>query len=141
LTSDFYMDKIIKVSKKALIITDGMEPVQKTAKEISAMMKECNVKICSADKFSGAELLPADYFIIGCENPKPDSFSYLEEMLCHINLASRRCGLYSNKEKTLNYLLKIVKDCEADVYEPLFLKDEIINKTKIKKWLNGFIAE
>jgi len=130
-----------KVSMNALIITDGSEPVQIIAKSISCMMPGRKVKVCSADNFSGTDLLPAECFLIGCENPKPESFSYLEEMLSHINLASRKCGLFSSKEKTLKYLLKIVKDCEANVCEPLLIKNENIKDSDIKKWLKGFMDD
>jgi len=129
------------VSKNALIITDGTELIQQAAKLISGMMTDVKVKICSADKFSGTDILPADYFIIGCENPKPDSFSYLEELLYHINLASRKCGLFSIKEKTIKYLLKMVKGCEADMCEPLLVVDGNIKAPEIKVWLKDLIAD
>jgi hypothetical protein len=103
------------VSKKAIIITDGTESINLAAKEISGKLDGCKAKIIKADKFSPETLLPADIFFIGCENPKPSSFNYLEDVLLHINLAKRECGIFSPNEKTLVYLKKILKDCEAEV--------------------------
>ena len=101
---------------------------------ISGALNGFKVKICEAEKFSGTDLLPVNLFIIGCEKPNPASFGYLKEFLLHINLASRKCGVFSTKEKTLKYLCGIVKDCEADLGEPLSVKDEIKNSA-LKKWL------
>jgi len=128
----------VSVKKKALIITDGTEEIKAAAKMISAVMDGFKVNICEAEKFSGTDLLPVNLFIIGCEKPAPASFAYLKELLLHINLASRKCGVFSTKEKTLKYLCGIVKDCEADLGEPLSVKDEI-KKPALKKWLKGIL--
>ena len=124
-------------AKTVIIITDGTEQIHKIADLITAVMADCKVRICSAENFAGTDLLPSDIFIIGCEKPNPPSFAYLKEMLMHINLISRKCALFSTNEKTLKYLCKIVKDCEAQVTEPLFAKDGEIKKADIKKWLKN----
>jgi len=125
--------------KSAIIITDGTEQIQKIAVMISEAIVGYKVKIYPAEKFEGNALLPCDIFIIGCENPNPPSFAYLEELLSHINLASRKCGVYSIKEKTLKYLSGIVKDCEAKMPGPLFAANGEIKKTDIKKWLKEIV--
>jgi hypothetical protein len=127
----------VSAKKKALIITDGTEKIKDAAMMISGAL-DCKVKICEAEKFGGTEILPVNLFIIGCENPNPDSFAYLTEYLLHINLASRKCGVFSTKKKTLKYLCGIVKDCEADLGEPLSVNDEI-KKSALKKWLKGIL--
>jgi len=135
LTSALFLDRIVLVSKKALIITDGTISIQSIAQLIAGALSGFKVKICAASEFDGTDLLPAEVFFIGCENSAPPSFSYLEEMLSHINLASRKCGVFSVKEKPLKYLAKIIKDCEADTGEPLLAPDGKINKTSLNKWL------
>jgi len=127
------------VSYTALIITDGTDSIKNITRLISGELNDTKVKTCSAQDFTGAELLPADVFFIGCENPSPSSFSYLEEMLNHINLASRKCGVFSVNLKTLKYLCNIVKDCEADLGAPLHVASKEIDKTKLKKWINSII--
>ncbi|WP_461248360.1 hypothetical protein, partial [Treponema sp. R6D11] len=94
------------------------------------------VKICPAGEFEGTDLLPAQIFFLGCDSPKPASFSYLEEMLSHINLVSRKCGIFSSDKNSLKYLDGILKDCEADIGEPLLLNGGT-DTTKIEKWLKG----
>ena len=128
----------MSAKKKALIITDGTEEIKAAAKIISGALDNFKVIIREAEKFSGTDLLPADIFIIGCEKPDPASFAYLKEFLLHINLASRKCGVFSTKEKTLKYLCGLVKDCEAVLGEPLSVKDEP-KKSDIKKWLKGVL--
>ena len=128
----------MSAKKKALIITDGAEEINAAAKIISGALDDFKVNICEAEKFGGTDLLPADLFIIGCEKPDPASFAYLKEFLLHINLASRKCGVFSTKEKTLKYLCGMVKDCEAALGEPLSVKDEL-KKSDIKKWLKGVL--
>jgi len=128
----------VSAKKKALIITDGTEEIKAAAKKISGALDNFKVSIREAEKFSGTDLLPAELFIIGCEKPDPASFAYLKEFLLHINLASRKCGVFSTKEKTLKYLCGLVKDCEAALGEPLSVKDEL-KKSDIKKWLKGVL--
>jgi len=127
------------VSKKALIITDGTESICSIAKPIEKALADFSVKICNADKFEGTDILPADVFFIGCENPSPASFSYLEEMLAHINLASRKCGVFSTCQKSLKYLSDILKDCEASLGETLLSQDGGYQESDIKNWVKGII--
>ena len=129
---------------KALIITDGTESIESIALFIKESLKGYNTKICCAKDFCGTDILPADIFFIGCESPSPDSFEYLEELLSHINFASRKCGIFSIKNKTVKYLQGILKDCEAVVNAPLFVNiDETkeINEKDIKNWVKELIHE
>jgi len=131
----------VSAKRKALIITDGTEEIKTAAKNISGALSDIalsdfNVKICEAQKFEGTDLLPVNLFIIGCEKSDPASFAYLKEFLLHINLASRKCGVFSTNKSALKYLSGLVKDCEADLGEPLSVKDEI-KKSTAKKWLKG----
>ena len=123
--------------KNVLIITDGAKSIDLIAQSIKKSLADCKVKLCPAEKFAGTDLLPAQAFILGCEKPHPDSFAYLKEMLSHINLASRKCGIFSTNEKALKYLGGLVKDCEADLGDPLLSSDE---KPAVKKWLKGVMG-
>jgi len=129
----------VSAKKKVIIITDGTQLIQSTAQSIKEVLTNCSVEICPADKFEGTALLPVDIFILGCEKPNPPSFAYLEKMLSHINLVSRKCGIFSVNEKSIKYLKGIVKDCEADLLEPFLVKDEKIHVSDIKKWLKEII--
>ena len=126
------------MSKYALIITDGSESIQSIAHLIKEAMPEYKVKICPAENFKGTDILPADIFFIGCEKASPSSFAYLEKMLLHINFASRKCGIFSVKEKTISYLKKILKDCDASAGEPL-VTDITIKKAALNKWIKGIV--
>ena len=124
------------MKKKAIIITDGSEVIQLIASSMAKAHPDLSVKIFNAQKFIGSDLLPYSIFILGCEKPKPDSFAYLEDFLSHINLASRKCGVFSTDSKAVSYLGKIVKSCEADLIEPLQMSDKI-SVPALKKWLKG----
>ena len=124
----------MKSEKKALIITDQVESLDSTAQSIQKGLKNYTVKLCSASDFDGKDLLPTQVFFIGCDSPKPSSFSYLEEMLSHINLVSRKCGIFSSNKKSLDYLKSILKDSEAELGEPLLLNGKT-DKKAVEKWL------
>jgi len=130
---------------KVLIITDGTEAIQSIALKIQEALntinseRKINVKIYPAHDFHGKEILPADFFIIGCEAPAPSSFAWLEEMLSHINLASRKCGIFSVKTKAVSYLRSILKDCEAEIAEPLVAEKGEVKKTDINKFVKQLI--
>jgi len=129
---------------KALIITDGTKSIQSIAALIKNSLGSSKTKISDAKDFDGTDLLASEFFFIGCENPSPDSFSFLEEMLSHINLASRKCALFSVKTKTIKYLRDIIKPSEADASEPFvsesyFDFNSKANEKEVTKWLKSII--
>lgn len=128
------------MSKKALIITDGTESIKTIAGCICNALKDFNVKTCSAENFEGTDLLPVDVFFLGCEKPSPLSFSYLEDMLSHINLSSRKCGVFSVNEEPITYLCKIVEDCEAHLGSPLHITSEKIPESELEKWVSSIVS-
>ena len=96
--------------KTALIVTDGTEKVTNIAKAIAAALKGKKVLIKDASAFAGTDLLPAEILFFGCEEPSPPSFGYLDEMLRHINLAGRVCGVFSpSSVKAVQYLNRMLK--------------------------------
>jgi flavorubredoxin len=107
----------VKAAKTILIVSDGTESASKMAEAIAATLKGNKVTVKKAESFTGTDLLPADSFFIGCEKPNPPSFSYLAELLRHINLAGRTCGVFASaapgSEKAVEYLSGLLKDCEA----------------------------
>jgi hypothetical protein len=125
--------------KKALIITDGTKTIRSAALHIKESLEGYKVKICPAKRFIGTDLLAADIFFIGSKKAKPKSFTGLDEMLSHINLASRKCGIFSVSEKTINYLRGILEACEADLKEPLLVSEEEIKKSAVNKWINRLL--
>ncbi|MDR2542609.1 MAG: hypothetical protein LBC80_04070 [Treponema sp.] len=119
---------------KALIITDGTKSIQSIALLIKKTL-DIKTTIYSAQDFIGNEILSADIFFIGCEKPVPSSFAFLEKMLLHINLAPRKCGLFSVNQKSIKYLEGIIKDCEAKSQETLIIEKDTDSKAAVKKWL------
>ena len=109
------------MKKKVIIITDGSGETAKMAAGIKAALKGNTIVIKNASEFKGNDILPADAFFLGCEKPRPESFTYLEDLLKHINLAGRPCGIFSpGSEKAAKYLVNLVHDCEAALNaEPL----------------------
>jgi len=129
----------VTAKKRVLIITDGAESTQLIAKSIENALIDSIVKICKIQEFTGTDILPADMFFLGSESPSPVSFAYLEDMLAHINLVSRTCGIFSTNKEALKYLRKIVKDCEASLGEPFLAPDGKVNAPDVEKWVKTLL--
>jgi len=128
----------MKKKKNVLIVTDGAPETEKIASNIAGALKGSKVLTRTAAEFAGTDLLPADAFFLGCENAAPDSFAYLTDLLGHINLAGRSCGIFSpGTKKTADYLAGLVKDCEAAL-NPEFLTG---SATGIKSWAKDVIGK
>lgn len=123
--------------KRVLIITDGTDSIRRIAESIEKALIDCEVKICPASDFAGNDILPAEAFFLGCESPNPGSFAYLEEMLEHINLAPRSCGIFSNNKDSLKYMSGLLSDCEASLGEPLLASDG--SAPNVENWLKATI--
>jgi len=120
-----------------LIVTDGASETERMAADIAKALKGSKVLAKTASEFAGNDILPADAFFLGCENPAPESFAYITDLLKHINLAGRLCGVFSpGTKKTAGYLAGLVKDCEAA------LNPELLTGTSsgIKNWAQNVIS-
>jgi hypothetical protein len=128
----------VKAKKTVLIVTDGSAGTDKLAGEIAAALKDNKVSMKAASDFKGNDILPADAFFLGCEKPGPAAFAYLADLLKHINLAGRPCGVFSNgSEKAAKYLAGLVKDCEAALNpEPLLAGDGL----HVKNWAQSVVS-
>jgi len=128
----------MKTKKTVLIVTDGASGTEKMASDIAGALKGNKVLTKTAAEFAGNDILPADAFFLGCENIAPDSFAYLTDLLKHINLAGRPCGVFSSgAKKTASYLAGLVKDCEAAL-NPEFLTGA---SSGIKNWAQNVIGK
>jgi len=127
----------VKTKKTVLIVTDGSEGVADLAGKIAAALEGNKVLTKAASDFKGNDILPADAFFLGCEKPRPASFAYLTDVLKHINLAGRPCGVFSSgSEKAAKYLTGLVKDCEAALNpEPL-----LAGSGGVKNWAQGVVS-
>jgi hypothetical protein len=133
----------VETKETVLIVTDGADSTQALASQIAAQISDTlagsRVKIQTAESFAGTDLLPVRAFFLGCEKTNPPSFVYLAEMLKHINLVSRPCGVFSVKAGALKYLAALVKDSEADLGEPLLAEGGEVKAAALKKWLKGIL--
>ena len=128
----------MKTKKNVLIITDGSGEAAAMAAGIAAALKGNKVSIKEASAFKGNDILPADVVFLGCEKPRPASFTYLADLLKHINLAGRPCGIFSpGSEKAVKYLTDLLKDCEAALNpEPL-----VTSGTDIGSWVQKIVSK
>jgi hypothetical protein len=109
----------VEAKRNVLIVTDGTEAAQKIGEKIARELKGSRVVMKKPPDLAGNDLLPADVYFFGCESPHPPSFAYLEQVLLHINLVGRPCGLFSSRSReAVQYLAALVRDSE------LVLKDE-----------------
>ena len=124
--------------KSIIIVTDGTQKITKMAEDIAIALKENTVLIKDASSFNGTDLLPAHVIFLGCEEPSPPSFHYLEDLFKHINLASRLLGIFtSGSEKTVKYLVRMVRDSEATLFPTYFLAEK---SGDIFKWSTMVLA-
>ena len=130
----------VNAKKRVLIVTDGTDSIEAIAKSIKDALTGCKAEIRAGESFAGTDLLPAQAFFVGCEKPNPASFEYLSQMLAHINLAGRPCGVFSTTNNALKYLSGIVKDSDAALGEPLLAGDGNIKPAVLKKWLKGILG-
>jgi hypothetical protein len=127
----------VKAKKNVLIITDGAPETVKIAANIAGALKGNKVLTKTAAEFAGNDILPADAFFLGCKNATPDSFAYLTDLLKHINLAGRPCGVFSSgTKKTAGYLAGLVKDCEAALNPELLTGPA----SDVKNWVQNIIS-
>jgi hypothetical protein len=124
--------------KNILIVTDDSQGMSEMAAGIAAALKGNNVTVKPASQFKGNDILPADAFFLGCEKPSPVSFTYIADLLKHINLAGRSCGVFSTgSAKAAKYLTGLVHDSEAALNpRPLFPA----SGAEIKDWCLSVIS-
>jgi hypothetical protein len=117
---------------------DGAESTRKIGGQIAGLCTDSHVVLLSASEFSATDILAADICFLGCEEPAPASFAYLEKLLRHINLVGRPCGVFSLKSKeAVEYLSGMVRDAELALYrEPL-----IAGSVDIKTWVEHVISQ
>ena len=105
---------------------------------IVSALKGNKVLIKTASEFRGNDILPAEAFFLGCEKSRPDSFAYLADLLKHINLAGRPCGVFSSgSESAVKYLASLVRDSEAALNPEYF---SVASGVDIKNWARNVIA-
>ena len=130
---------MVNAKKNVLILTDGSEGTVKMAVEIASALKGNKVLIKPASEFKGNDILPAEAFFLGCEKPGPESFAYLEDLLKHINLAGRPCGVFSSgSERAVKYLAALIRDSDADL-NPEFVF--AASGVDIEKWAHNVIVK
>jgi hypothetical protein len=123
--------------KNALIVTDGAESMRKMAADIAAALKNFTLVSVTASEFSGTHILSADICFFGSETSNPPSFTTLNTILHHINLAGKPCGVFSNSAGGAEYLRNMVHDSELALY-PVVLME---GKDDAKKWTETILAQ
>ena len=134
----------VEEQRKILVITDGDPKIQNIAEKIALNIRNppfagCLVTVKDAVNFTGTDLLPASVFFIGCQEPKSSMFFYIKDLFDHINLAGRPCGIFSTNTKTLKYLFKMVRPCEASAGKPLLAKNGEADSDVLNKWIHSII--
>jgi hypothetical protein len=129
----------VEQEKTVLIVIDGTDAVKRVSDEVSAALDGYQAVVRTAESFAGTDLLPAHAFLLGCGTAKPASFSYIAELLSHINLSGRPCGVFSPDKKALHYLSGLVKDSGAVEGEPLLLEGEGADASQIQDWVQKIL--
>jgi hypothetical protein len=123
--------------KNALIVIDGAESTRKMAVAIAEVLENFIIVSVTANEFSGTHILSADICFFGSETSNPPSFTCLDAILHHINLAGRPCGVFSSSASGAEYLQNMVHDSELVLYPVVLLE----GKGDIKKWTKSVTAQ
>ena len=107
----------------------------------AAAFKDWSATVVSAVDFSPTQLLSAHAFLLGCEKPEPPDFTGIKEVLKHINLAGRPCGVFSSQLSAVKYLSGLVRDSEAALGSPLVVENGAVDGRKLKKWVGSIIGD
>jgi hypothetical protein len=129
-------------SRKIAIITDGIAQTQELAGNIAAIIGEYqgySTVIIPAESFSAVEILPTTVFFVGCGEPEPLSFHYIESLFKHISLAGRSCGIFSSSTKGIKYLSMLVGESDAALGKPFLAKGGAADNDKLHQWIQSIL--
>ena len=134
----------MKTIKNILILVDESDAIKEVGRQIASHMASVHVAIVEAADFAATDMLPADAYFLGCQEPHPARFSEVERVLKGINLAGRPCGLFTLSSKSaIEYLRSISQDAELAVFsDPLFfdaLKPED-RAPRVKAWVHSVLG-
>ena len=125
----------MKTEKRVLIINDGTDSIVSISAKIKSALKGCDLLVKAACDFEGTDLLPAGVLFLGCENPSPKTFRYLKNLLNHINLAGRSCGVFTlSSEPSAKYLRNLVKDTDITLHP-----DVLYGTEGLKDWVKQVV--
>jgi hypothetical protein len=127
-------------SKQIVIITDSSVQIQEMAGNIADILGKIqgySATIIPAEAFSAVNLLPASVFFVGCFEPEPHSFQYIETLFKHINLVGRSCGIFSFNPKGIKYLSALVNESETTLGKPFLAKGGAADNVKLHNWLQS----
>jgi hypothetical protein len=102
-------------SKKYLILADNNTASRRTILAIVNVLFGRDVRIVYTGDFSGTDLLPCDFLFLGFAKTNSAQCLYIQETFKHINLAGRKCALFSplnDGGKTIRFLTDLIKDSE-----------------------------
>ena len=127
-----------------LILVDDSDSIKDVGRQLATYLVPVRVAIVDAGDFSATDMLPADAYLFGCQEPHPARFGEVERVLKGINLAGRPCGLFTLSSKSaIEYLRSITEDAELVVSrEPLFY-ETLVSKdraTQMKVWVQSVLG-
>ncbi|WP_304222343.1 hypothetical protein [Gracilinema caldarium] len=134
----------MKPIKNVLILVDDSDVIKDVGRQLAVHLAPAHVAIVDAADFAATDMLPADAYLFGCQEPHPARFSEVERVLKGINLAGRPCGLFTLSSKSaIEYLRAITQDAEVAVFsEPLLY--EVLppenRAARVKSWVQSVLG-
>lgn len=134
----------MKTIKNVLILVDESDAIKDVGRQLAVHLEAVHVAIVDAADFAATDLLPADAYFFGCQQPHPARFSEVERVLKGINLAGRPCGLFTLSAKSaIEYLRSITQDAELAVFhEPLLYEalKPVDRAPQVKAWVHSVLG-
>lgn len=106
-------------TKLLLVFEDERDTLEAVAKQVKkALGATAIVKARSASEVAVAEILAADVYIFGVDNPDARVWAEIKRLLHGMNLAGRRAAFYSSAQGTTKGLKAAFASSELKVVEP-----------------------
>jgi hypothetical protein len=134
----------VSLKPKILIAYESTKPELKACaervKKAADSLSYRSVVKCAED-VTIPEILAAQAYVFGASFPLSDEFREIERVLRGINLAGRRCGLFSDGEpKAVDFLRAMSTDSELKLYKDSLDYSRVSDEEAVLAWLRAALS-
>jgi hypothetical protein len=115
----------VKQLATVLIVIDGSEKIRRIATSLAERFKGKKVVLMEGADFAATDLLPAETILIGCEHPRPATFTEWERVLKGYQISRAVPAVFFRLHlmKQIGYLRDIVRDSDLHIAAEPYLAE------------------